>query len=165
MRLFFAIPATIDNLKSIRQDFDMIDARWVKQENLHLTLLFLGDTQPETIIKKLKNLNFTPEKIALHSLGTFGHPPRILYAKVKQSEQLLQLRKNLLETFAQDKRQESYIPHVTLARIKKISSISRMEEKIEHYEQKTLGYLSLTPLLIQSILTAQGPCYKVIKRV
>ena len=48
MRLFIASPAKLDNYASIKEDFkDIIEGKWVKEEHLHLTWVFLGDVADE----------------------------------------------------------------------------------------------------------------------
>ena len=66
MRLFIASPIILDDYTSIKEDFkDIIEAKWVEEENLHLTWVFLGDVKNENpVIEKLKSYR---EKFRIHT--------------------------------------------------------------------------------------------------
>ena len=56
LRLFIAIEldkSLKESLKSLQGDLKKCgaDVRWVKPENIHLTLKFLGETSPESVAR------------------------------------------------------------------------------------------------------------------
>ena len=51
MRLFIASPIILDDYASIQEDFkDIIEGKWVEEENLHLTWVFLGEMKDERAV-------------------------------------------------------------------------------------------------------------------
>ena len=89
MRAFLAFPVPSDIRVHVRelQEYlrqNGVRGKWTEPDNLHLTVLFLGDQGPEP----LRLLSSTLEsELAVHgsfslawgTLGTFGRPPRVLY--------------------------------------------------------------------------------------
>jgi len=105
--------------------------RWVKKENLHLTLAFLGylnDEQLEQVYEIVKETTAKnkPFLIFLNKVG-YGPrkklPPRLIWIQGEKSEELLKLKKDLEELLTQkinfSPEERNFLPHITLARIKK----------------------------------------------
>lgn len=131
-RLFVAIPLPA-KLKG--QLGKWIDAKqqvwsfhkWVFEQDLHITLHFLGSTKKEQLneitsaIQKLSREQM-PFGLSLKGIGTFGQAeqPRILWAGIDgEIDKLQQLQKNITSVlspigFPAEKR--PYRPHITLAR-------------------------------------------------
>jgi RNA 2',3'-cyclic 3'-phosphodiesterase len=126
LRLF----AAIEIPEPIRDQLPMPDGQipgcnWVEDENLHITLRFLGDVdnaQAQTIDEVLETIRASAFPLALHGLDTFGgRNPHALYAGVRPSPALLHLYQKidtaLTRTgFPNDR--AKYVPHVTLARLR-----------------------------------------------
>ncbi len=161
MRLFFGCKASIDNYKEIQNGFGMLRAKWVERQNIHLTLLFIGEAEAAFVLQKVARLEYSPQRISLRSLSTFGTPARILFCKPQQTQQLHSLHRQLAHRL--DIKTKPYTPHVTLARIKKIENENNFEKSLQHYQEKEIGTLTVQPLLIASTLTPKGPQYEVIK--
>ncbi|MEN8727670.1 MAG: 2'-5' RNA ligase family protein [Sulfurovum sp.] len=83
MRLFIASPVILDDYASIKEDFkDIIEGKWVEEQNLHLTWVFLGDMEDErAVIEKLKEISPLERNIGIKELGYFGRPPRVFFSK------------------------------------------------------------------------------------
>ena len=86
MRLFIASSIILDDYASIKEDFkDIIEGKWVKEENLHLTWVFLGDVENEKpVIDKLQNISPLENEVSIEEMGYFGRPPRVLFAKTEE---------------------------------------------------------------------------------
>lgn len=101
-------------------------ARWVHPEDYHITLAFLGFAEARMIQDAVKTMDNTlakqrPFSLTLNKLGTFGpvKSPRIFWADVHQSDQLMQIQKEVYGQcislgFELDKK--PFSPHITLAR-------------------------------------------------
>lgn len=130
MRLFVAI----DPPEEIREQLARLctgieGARWVRREQLHLTLRFLGDT-PQSALDEIKAalgcVRFAPLTFALCGVGIFPHgKPRyakVLWAGIEPSEPLRELKARIDEALgaagvgADEER--TFSPHITLARFK-----------------------------------------------
>jgi len=102
---------------------------WVKTDNLHLTLTFLGELNDvqlaaasEATAEAARQCH--PFALQLAGLGTFGPPrsPRVIWAGVGGDvERLLALQSRLadaLEARGFPREERPFSPHLTLARIK-----------------------------------------------
>ncbi len=102
-------------------------ARWQDDDQLHLTLVFIGDAdgaQTEALIDALAEVESPAFAIEVAGVGHFESKgaPTALWARVPLSEPLAQLQRRVGRAcrragFAPDKR--SYRPHVTLARLRR----------------------------------------------
>ena len=157
MRLFIASPVILDDYASIKEDFkDIIDGKWVEEENLHLTWVFLGDVNNENpVIDKLKELSPLESQVSIEELGYFGRPPRIFFAKAEEKalyEKAKQFRNAGFDLYR-------FKPHITLCRIKAIHDYKSYKEKLKIYREKTLGVILPEINLYESRLTSKGAEY------
>ena len=164
-RLFIAVnlPAA---LKAAFSGFsgELPLARWVRPEELHLTLRFIGEVDQDTttaIRGALSRISFAPFKLTLRGVGHFppGKRPRVLWVGLDPCTALMQLHLELelalLETGipAEGRR---FSPHLTLARLKETLPAAVSAFEIRH------GDLACPPfevgefILYSSLLTAKG---------
>jgi len=104
-------------------------ARWTPEENLHLTLRFIGDcsdAQADDYAEALDSLNLPPFEIVIEGVGRFGDGPRtrLLWAGVRRDEALVHLRRKVESALVRagappDARK--FAPHITLARLRDAS--------------------------------------------
>jgi len=137
-RLFIAVSISEEVLDEafnialrIRRRLDYSSARisWVKKDNLHFTLKFIGETLSEnigTIVEALHEISAShqPFKIRIQDAGCFPNStsPRVLWLgltegadEMKKLAADVENMMNLLE-FTEEKR--PFSPHLTIARIK-----------------------------------------------
>ncbi len=158
MRLFIGSFAKLNNYQKIKEDFSFVEGKWVESQNIHLTLLFLGEVKvPESISFRLRNLCYEKMELPIEGLGFFGSPAKVLYAKIID-DRLSQLHTRICEALDFEPNQP-FLPHITLCRIKKVKNYDRFIKKVRHYENRVLGKLDLEVKLIKSELTKRGPIY------
>ena len=174
MRLFIAVNINtrskklIDKkLKLLKNDYEN-DFKWVKNENWHLTLKFIGEAsaeEKEYLIQVLKDIDFDHKKeyIQFNKFGAFPNlkSAKVLYLALGRGRNYLKKLHQKLEeklskyNFESDKR--DFIPHLTLGRNKdeavKIDNKFRTENFVNIYAQ--IESISL----YQSKLKAEGPEY------
>lgn len=136
IRSFIGIPLqnqTIDKLEQFTAFWRGLDKhtsiRWIEKENIHLTLCFLGESEPaqlkilsESIQSKISKI--TPFCIHLSEITRFpfNKKPRLVVSMVKANN-MLALCKNRIDDcarahgFSLEKRK--FRPHITLGRLKK----------------------------------------------
>jgi len=128
MRLFIAInfnDETRSSLLALRDELSgkSVSGRFSAPENLHLTLVFLGecdDRQTATVKSVLGAVDFEPLEILVDRIGRFKRSGgEIWWAGLRASERLSALQAELTEKliaagFAPDRRE--YNPHITLGR-------------------------------------------------
>lgn len=127
MRLFTCIELT----ESIQKELDS----WIpdrsllrkpKPEQLHLTLLFLGECTPyqkDDIIRELENITVEPFELKIEDMGAFPDQknPRVIWAGVEMGPKLTDLQQNVLDSlsgYIPDNQKKRFKPHITLARVK-----------------------------------------------
>ncbi|HCX87852.1 MAG TPA: RNA 2',3'-cyclic phosphodiesterase [Gammaproteobacteria bacterium] len=125
-RLFVAI----DIPDSIREELtgwriSVRGARWARPNQMHLTLVFLGEQQPGVyrgICESLEKIEFTPFELQFHKVGYFGSKksPRTLWADIRESPELLTLQKRVsaqCRELGVEIEVRKFRPHLTLARL------------------------------------------------
>lgn len=124
MRAFIALPLAdpaIDAL--IRVQSTLPTGRPVPEDNLHLTLAYLGDT-PEDVLEILHDLlgaaRLPAPEIAFNGLGTFAEMERgLTFAAVTPNDTLTALQAKTAQLARQagaDLPRRRFRPHVTLTR-------------------------------------------------
>lgn len=146
-------------------------ARWVEAENLHLTLRFLGEVhrgQAEDLDAELRTLKAAPADVRLQGIGTFGHGRRIhaVWVAAERDPALLHLQARVEAAaqragFAPEGRK--FIPHVTLARLKKADP-ARLEGFIAaHNDRAFPAFMADAVTLFESHLTRDGAQYEALE--
>lgn len=171
-RLFVALrpPADIRaELTAIMSDVH--GARWQDDDQLHLTILFIGDVdrhQANDIADALRQIRFSPISISLAGLGQFERRGRIdsLWIGAGPRQPLLHLHHKIDRACmsaglaAEDR---AYLPHVTLARF------GRDAGSVETFLSRHAGFQS-PPFdldyfaLFESHLGHTGATYHLIER-
>lgn len=169
MRTFVAVDITNDSalhsIKKIQTELK-INAKPVELQNLHFTLLFLGDVVEESLVKiknALQTLEFRSFDITFTHVGAFPKPtfPRIVWIGIDQNdaEELTNLASKVVKILSPlgFKPDKPFKPHVTIFRVKnKVSNISDGLKKINPFSFKqTISEIKLK----NSILTSTGPLY------
>ncbi len=163
-RLFVSLELT----RSVTQRLALLDphlrgVRWLAQEQMHLTLSFLGDVS-EHVEEELKtNINAIAWKaffLPISGLGTFPGKgrPNILWIGVGTGHpHLFQLHKRVQEAAIHaglDPDLRSFHPHITLARCRDVSTESvrpflrahaAFDAGMIHVESFSLNSSALTP--------------------
>jgi len=105
--------------------------KWVKKENLHITLLFLGSTKDEEIpelINTVKEIakNHKPFLIKLKKV-CYGPPdkmpPRLIWLEIEKREELFKIAEALKNKTRENGilrkfEKRDFSPHITLGRIR-----------------------------------------------
>ena len=88
------------------------------KENLHLTLVFIGETEREDEIKSaLSKIEFPAFEFKISGTGTFEKG--IFWAGTEENEKLRNLRKEVFEKLKNlgfEPEEREFVPHITLAR-------------------------------------------------
>lgn len=172
-RLFIAIPlppAYLAVLGQYGENYDLSGVRWTKAENLHITAHFLGEVEESLIpalSQKLKDF-FRQKKFFLLRFnkilfGPLGREPRMIWAiffpslEFKElAESSLKIINDFLPTVS-----EKPVPHITLARFKNFTDISRLK-----LNQLKLPDLKVSACqLMASRLLAGGPSYQIVENL
>jgi RNA 2',3'-cyclic 3'-phosphodiesterase len=178
VRLFVALPipeSVRSNLAALIQEMRATDAKakWVRPENLHVTLKFIGETPPEkldaigTALSKVHSPQ--PVHLKFQGIGFFPNArrPRVLWVGMEASPNLAQLAADVdkaiaplgfpLEVWA-------FTPHLTLARFGSPGMSAALRAAVEHNAAHEVGVLrSMEFQLIQSKLKPTGAEYTTLQ--
>ena len=173
-RLFVGTLVSIPGVFEVKRFISSIkvEGKWVEEENLHFTYRFLGEFEEERIPQLIKFLKQKLKgagapKVIYRGLGVFPSKerPRVLWVGV-ESEGIGEVKRRVdqaLMPFGFPV-EESFTPHVTLLRIKRMrhrgkfnSYLFKMKDFV--FEEKVEPKVSL----IESRLTEKGPIYSVLE--
>lgn len=124
-RLFsgIKIPKPIAQMLALKRG-KLNGARWVDQEDYHITLCFIGDVShqaAEEFEQRLHSIVHPPFEIELAGIDAFGSKkPRTLFAGVSACEALSNLHgkhRQVVQKMGLPAENRNYQPHVTLARL------------------------------------------------
>jgi 2'-5' RNA ligase len=182
VRTFIAVDlsdAVKDNLTALQEELgrDAHGVKWTHVENMHLTLLFLGDVDHLEVVeicrvvqsRSRRHKSFT---LQAEGLGAFpnNRRPKTLWAGITAGMDELRalhadLEEGLLELGCYRREDREYTPHLTLGRL---SHEERSEEwakvlaKQAHWQGGTTAVDEL--LVMSSELRRDGPEYSVMGR-
>ncbi|MGQ9824209.1 MAG: RNA 2',3'-cyclic phosphodiesterase [Desulfotomaculales bacterium] len=181
LRLFWAVnlpPAIKARLAALQEKLKeaRADAKWVEEENLHLTLQFLGNVEASRVSAILAGMqstvgNFPAFRLRISGLGFFpdARRPRVLWAgtagdlsSLRQLQKLVE-KANLSFGFGPEKREFS--PHLTLARLRSPRGLGPLIKKVEESKDAAadLGELAVSSVdLMKSELGPRGPAYTLL---
>jgi 2'-5' RNA ligase len=175
MRTFIAIEPTEELHKRLGDTLVRLQpqaprARWVRPQQLHLTLAFLGEV-PESDVQKLSPLldalvlRHRPFKLTVGGGGTFGSPthPRVLWMALggEGVPLLSSLQAELAERlsglgYPGEDPGRGFHPHLTLARAKLPRGDPELVRCVEVLRHTDLGMLDVQRLSLFSSVTGPG---------
>lgn len=172
MRTFvsFDLPKEIKSeIAKIQSDLKKagLETKWVKPENIHLTVAFLGPINPEqiTVVSKIVNKvnqRLNPIKLSLSEISAFPNLNHARVIFVGLSGQIETLNKIAKEAREELKRrsvwfdEKPFVAHVTLGRFKQPQDLSQIVPKIK---TKQVAFIVDKVSFKQSRLTPSGPIY------
>lgn len=179
MRLFVAIELTAEVRASLEALIGELrrkvpGVKWVRAENLHLTLKFLGETQSEQLSEVAKALATirSAEAVRVDVRGTGFFPNakrgRVFWAGVEASENLARLAGAVDEAmvalgFARE--EHAYRPHLTLARAGRVPFPAALAEASEKSSGREFGTMVARKFgLIESRLKPGGAEYTTVQQ-
>ncbi|GGK68707.1 RNA 2',3'-cyclic phosphodiesterase [Rufibacter glacialis] len=172
LRLFVAaqVPEEVKSyLGQARHVYDLPGIKAVPDQNLHLTLYFLGNvpaTEDSFIRQKLAEVaqRHQPFTLALERLEPGPKPkaPRLIWARFAQNDPFSKISKDLATVLSPvPPRQEKFIPHVTLCRFKKEGGLPQELPLVIPDQEVLFPVQSLA--LWQSQLASPHPIYTVVE--
>jgi 2'-5' RNA ligase len=143
------------------------EAKPVKRENLHFTVIFLDELDLpdiEKIKNKLSELTFQPINIRYRGLGAFPNPnfANVIWIGLEEEgkNKIISLADSVISKLKEIgfKPDKPFMPHMTIFRAKK--ERLRVNEILSKYSTKSPGDDVIQKLSLKSSnLTPQGPIY------
>ncbi len=180
MRLFVAVslPSEIRNRLAAVQDQlrrAQADVSWVRAENVHVTLKFLGEVEEKRLDKIRPALTdvaraAAPFSMEVAGLGSFGgRNPRVVWVGVGEgAEQLVQLAgqvEGALGRVGFPKERRGFTAHLTLGRVRSSRNTEALLAALQESQAERFGTVTATQFeLMQSELRPSGSVYTVLDR-
>ncbi len=144
--------------------------KMVEPENIHLTIKFLGEIDEEMVRKVKEEMmnavsEVKPFRGVLRGIGAFPGKNRIrvIWIGFHDNGEVVKISKAIDEGISRYgfKKEKSYVPHITIARMKGRERKEKVLQIIEEYEKKEFGEIECREIkLKKSILTPKGPIYE-----
>jgi 2'-5' RNA ligase len=153
------------------------DVKWVEQENIHVSLLFLGevgDREVPDVCRVVSDCCTQQEgfTLTLEGVGCFPNPrrPRVVWVGVSDGAPELAklheaLEPPLLELGCYRREERQYTPHITLGRVKSDHPTDRLAVALARSGNWRGGSMEVREVhVLSSELTPKGPIYTVLSR-
>lgn len=179
MRLFVAFEVAAQIRSDIARRIaamrsELPSARWVAEENLHLTLCFLGNVDAERISELGRSLvrafqGGRPMELGIESCGMFpvGGRPRVGWVGVRSSGDLAGLQGRVssaaLAAAGNPAEGREYHPHVTVVRPKRGWSADTRRRFQSAFEDLAGQWRVDCGQLMESRLESEGATYRVVE--
>ncbi len=178
MRLFVAleIPSAVrENLAGLLKSLSAVSpqTRWVRPENLHVTLKFIGE-MPEAKLASIRTAlvgvrSDQPVALDFRGLGFFPNEkhPRVFWAGIEASRNLKTLAADIdgvAEKFGIPREQRPFSPHLTLARFEPPGLLEKLRVAIQENAARDFGSFRTSQFhLIESKLKPSGAEYTTVE--
>jgi 2'-5' RNA ligase len=178
LRLFVALEIPEDvrkNLAELIRELRGVapQAKWVRAENLHITLKFIGEIAAEKLdpirgaLAKARSDSLV--KLDFRGLGFFPNEknPRVFWAGIEASGNLKTLASEIeigLETIGIPREQRPFSPHLTLARFESRKVPEKLRAAIRENGAREFGAFETKRFhLIESKLRPSGAEYTTVQ--
>jgi 2'-5' RNA ligase len=168
-----------DRLVSLQEQLavDAPDVKWVEPENLHVTLLFLGEVEQRETLDVCRAaqkavagmLSFA---LTIEGMGSFPNPrrPRTLWVGVGKGMAEIcavhdAIEKPLLDLGCYRRETRAYKPHVTVGRVKGERTNDALAKSLTEHAGWSAGETIVSEVqVMSSVLHSDGPVYSVLGR-
>jgi 2'-5' RNA ligase len=153
------------------------DVKWVEPENLHVTLLFLGEVEDRTVPDVCRVVadvaaGLAPFEMIVEGAGAFPNArrPKTLWVGVGDGRQEVvalhdALERPLLDLGCYRREERQYTPHLTLGRVKGDAGADQLAAALARRTDWRGGQVRVREVLVMSSeLRADGPTYTVLGR-
>ncbi len=181
MRCFIAIelPETAKTaLFDLQRDLAKCgsDVRWVKPDNIHLTLQFLGDIEEnivESIIGSIKGTccKHSAFKLEIAGINVFPNlrSPSVLWVGLGSHEYLSAIQMDIetkMTSLGIKPENRRFIPHLTLGRFKSSSGKNNLLDIVKLKRSAKFGLIKVNSVsLMRSNLGRTGATYSTIAKI
>jgi len=148
-----------------------IKIKWVKPNNIHLTLQFLGDVEISRLdeISQVLSSAFKDVQafeVSLANIGAFpsSHRPRVIWMGIPQGADKLEILwtrvHQVTQKFGFTQEDRPFKPHVTLGRVKDPQKSPGLSESLEKHKAVSAQKCQIHQVhLMTSELRPTGPIY------
>jgi len=154
---------------------DSARIKWVKKENIHLTLLFLGEIVEDALPQIKESISTVAGKhnsfsMSLQNIGVFPNfrRPRVIWVGVspESKDSIVNIEGDLANalTFLRLDTRKGFTPHITFGRIKSVYNSTSLKMSIESISFNTELFPVKEITLFKSVLKPDGAVYTPISK-
>ncbi len=175
LRCFIAVEITDEAKRTIGNMTEDLarsgaDVKWVRPENIHITLKFLGTTE-ESLVGPVKDAlskklsPYPPFYIKIAGVGCFPNEkrPRVVWAGMRESGPAASLQQDVesvMETFGFPAEERAFSPHLTIGRCRSQKGIPQMLKRLDSYRSADFADLEVKGIsMMKSELKPAGAQY------
>ncbi len=159
-------------IKKIQRKLPAFKGKFIEQENIHLTLKFLGEIDKEILIevkRRLKEIMFKEFETEITKIGIFDNTKSrhfnrkiIVWLHISNCGELQKAVDEKLEGIFS--RETRFMSHLTIARVKKINDKNKFIGELKKIKLPKLKFKVKEFKLKKSKLFPKGPVYGAIER-
>ena len=168
-----------DRLVSLQEKLSVEapEVKWVEPDNLHVTLLFLGEVDQREVIDICRAAQnavaaMSSFVLSVERAGCFPNPrrPRVLWVGIGKGVQEVcaihdAIEVPLLDLGCYRREARAYTPHVTLGRVRSERPQDALAKALNKHQTWSAGEVLISEVLVMSSeLTPDGPVYTVMSR-
>ncbi|MBI3323854.1 MAG: RNA 2',3'-cyclic phosphodiesterase [Candidatus Omnitrophica bacterium] len=182
MRTFIAIelpPALRAHLAQLQADLRRggADVKWVREDQLHVTLRFLGEiteTQRQAVEGVLRDVaaDMAAFEARLSHVGAFPSisSPRVIWVGVGEGGQTMMQLAQAIETalagVGVPKEERPFEAHMTLGRVRSLRHLAQLIDRLKQPAWTPPTAFTVDHItLFHSALSSAGPTYTVLARI
>lgn len=175
VRCFIALELSREAINYIKELQDLIKkknlfhGKFTEDENLHLTVKFLGEISEERVKEvqeKLREIKLSSFEAGLGEVGIFSEKfLRIVWIKMLGKE-VWDLQKQIDDKMVGVgfEPEHRFMGHITMARIKEITKKAEFLRYLKGIKTKKITFPVKEFVLKKSVLTPEGPNYEDVER-
>lgn len=180
IRSFVAVLLSEDLRAALAEEVNRLRSRapgigWVRADNVHLTLKFLGHLPPKTLERVevgLAEAVADQQRVILVFAGLGAFPsvdrPRVIWAGVQEgAERLVELQARVEAVLVErgiPKEDRTFHPHLTLGRVKDPRQAVPLRPTLQARAEVPFGRLDVSAIhLMRSDLHPQGARYTILR--
>jgi 2'-5' RNA ligase len=182
LRTFIAVPlgkVIQDRCAVLQEELGRAgaDLKWVEYENLHVSLLFLGEVDERDVLDVCRATTdackgHAPFVLTVEGVGCFPNPrrPRVVWTGLSEGGPEVialhdALEPPLLDLGCYRREDRQYTPHVTLGRVKGEHGTDCLAAALARHADWHGGTIDVREVhVLSSQLTPKGPIYAVLSR-
>jgi len=147
---------------------------WIQEDHFHITIKFLGKTPSDQIEEVSRILQGVSEnqasfEMSVEKVALFGsqYHPRVIWMGVEPESILRGIHESItdgLESIGLKKDRQNFVPHLSIARIRKLNNKDHFRKVFEKVEQGMIQKEMVRSIILyESILHPKGAEYRIVK--
>ncbi len=165
--------AIIDNTAVLQKALPKPMVRWVSDDNLHLTLKFLGDVSPANLEKLAdalqgETIQHAPFELSIEKIGAFPSPKkaRVIWIGIEAPAELGTLQhcvEGVAARLSFPSEERAFSPHLTIGRVNQnatTADLTRIRIALSNCQVGKLGSVTVDAIhIFKSDLLPSGSVY------